>query len=147
MTKIEITRLLQSYGSDPARWPTSQGAAPWTRERLRQVMSGLPKDDVHEIEQEIANQQVLDNALDGYHTRFDNIIEAKIMAAISHSPIDRFIRWFWPGQFGPSSAIAASILFVVGLTLGINVDYTLDENYPTWEEEIAILALEISADE
>ncbi|MEM9397706.1 MAG: hypothetical protein AAF991_09500 [Pseudomonadota bacterium] len=134
--------ILDSYGSEPMRWPAELRAA------LRDFEDNNPSSKAWRIE-----AQALDYMLDSYRPTVDDRTE-KILASLPTGIADRFIAWLAPDSFTSlwKPLTAGAIPLALGLSLGLafTEPESTQSNVAYWEAEeramLAPLSLDIGSD-
>lgn len=134
MKHKDFKRLLETYGADKARWPDD------IRDEAARYLAAHPDEQLL-----LGRYQALDDALDRYEVSPDTTsIQAALLSSIRQSPLDRFVAWLLPDE--PQKfwrpALAATLPLVIGIVLGSNIELPNEITYDSWDEEIALLALE-----
>jgi hypothetical protein len=134
MNQEQFKKLLETYGADTDRWPDD----------LRgQALSYLAENPNNQ--QLVSKYQALDDALDRYEISPDTSgIQAALLSRLQQTLFDRFIAWLIPEQpqYFWKPALAATLPLVIGIVVGSNVELPTETSYDSWDEEIALLALE-----
>jgi hypothetical protein len=139
MTPERFAQLVETYGSQPARWPAQerQAAEAWQREnaaaqalcqdyaQLEALLDTLPTPVLSGLEQRVlrrcaalASDSLLDQALDWLLPRGD-----------------RLLAWIW------RPALVACLPLVCGIYMANYFSFGISGPEVAWEEELALLAL------
>ena len=140
MNLDQFKQLIQSYGVQPAHWPSE------VREAASERLASDPA-----AKAMVASEASLDDALNRYHTEFDT---SKLKSAIlAHLPresaairlLDRVLDFLIPTDLTlihlMRPALVATLPLVIGVVLGSTVSLDTQGDTVSFEDEIYMLAL------
>lgn len=123
--------LLDTYGSDPSRWPVDD------REAAQSCMAEP------EAQQLLASANELDSRLAQYQTRNVDYLHDAILQSLPTPWMERVIRWLNPEDSLVRPAFAMALPLVVGIMIGFALPQ--DSTDTPQSDELYLLALETTS--
>lgn len=146
MTLDRFSQILDSYGSDPSRWPANERQSAGALLNSDSAAKDL-WNETAALDEQLNAYQVADNA-DLMHKILNQSLPAQPL-----SFIDRAIAWLLPSSdklsrmfWRPTMAACLPLLF--GLYLGNHFSFgfetyeNVDSTASFWEQELALLSLD-----
>jgi len=136
ITLIRFQQLIDAYGTTSSRWPA---------EHRTSMLLLMDKNDAAKA---YLNDNVeLDILLDQVKTPDSAHLQLQFINGYpTLSTLDKMLNWLFPqkGRFAWTHSLsAASLVLIIGITIGTNTDLALSQDYSdNWDDEMNLLALQ-----